>query len=173
MEQAPTYKRFQLFAVCAIVIGVILVLSAFIGGISFVVALGRGIIGRTLKDVRTLVLDIVLEFCVPLVGGIVLIIAALKIMRHEATALDRQINTSTRKRVVKQKEKMLNVFLNDDEKKIVELIKLEKGGALQSDLVIKTGYSKVKMHRILKSLDNKGIVKRGRFGITNKVFVLN
>ena len=66
---------------------------------------------------------------------------------------------------------MLRVLLSEDERRIVELVKGRPDGVLQSDLVIKTGYSKVKMHRILKSLENKGLVKRGRFGITNKVII--
>ena len=37
--------------------------------------------------------------------------------------------------------------------------------------MIKSGYSKVKAHRILKSLENKNLIRRGRFGITNKVML--
>jgi len=44
-------------------------------------------------------------------------------------------------------------------------------GILQSDLVIKTGYSKVKVHRVLKKLEVNDLIRRGRSGITNKVFI--
>ena len=66
---------------------------------------------------------------------------------------------------------MLNVMLNGDERKVLDLIKERPNGALQSELVIKSGFSKVKMHRMLKKLEAKELITRGRFGITNKVFL--
>jgi uncharacterized membrane protein len=109
---------------------------------------------------------------IPLAGGIVLIMAGFRILKLDREHDKNEIISSSMKSAVQQKEKILDVFLSKDEKTIMELLKKEPdGGALQSDLVIKTGYSKVKMHRILKSLEFKGLVKRGRFGITNKVLI--
>ncbi len=171
MEQRAKRRSSQLFIILTMIVGAILILSAIVGGISFVISLVKGLVGHTLKDVRALILDIVLEFCVPLIGGIMLIFSGVSVMRNESAVFDRQIVSSTRRKVVKQKEQIINVFLNPDEKRVMELAKEDRNGALQSDLVIKTGYSKVKMHRILKSLENKGLIKRGRHGITNKVLV--
>lgn len=171
MEQATKHKSSRMFTILCIVLGVILILFALIGGVSFLIALAKGILARTLSGIRNLVLNIVLEFCVPFIGGVILILAGLRIMKFQDAVLDREMVSDHRKKILKQKERIMDVFLNDDEKRLMELLKEDPKGALQSDLVIKTGYSKVKMHRMLKSLENRNLIRRGRFGITNKVFI--
>lgn len=57
--------------------------------------------------------------------------------------------------------------LNDEEKKIYSLIKEKEGSAYQADLIKETGFSKVKMSRILDRLETKGILERKRRGMTN------
>ena len=160
-------------SILAISIGVLLVCVALVGGVSLVLAFARGILGHTLNGIRQQVLNMFFDFFAPLIGGIVLAFTGLRVMRLDKHISRGEVATTSRKRAVKEKEHMINVFLNNDEKKIINLVKEDQDGSLQSDLVIKTGYSKVKMHRILKSLENKGLIKRGRFGITNKVFINN
>ncbi len=58
--------------------------------------------------------------------------------------------------------------LDMDEKKIYSLIS-ESGAIFQSELVEKTGMSKVKITRLLDRLESKGIVERKRRGMTNVV----
>jgi uncharacterized membrane protein len=70
-----------------------------------------------------------------------------------------------------EKSKVMHNLLSPGEKRLVALISVTDGGVLQSDLVIKSGYSKVKVHRILKALETKEVIRRGRFGITNKVML--
>lgn len=171
MEQKAKYKSAQNFAIISVSMGILLVVVAIISGTSIFVALGKGILIKTLNDVRTNVVRIFFDFLVPLAGGIVLIMAGLRLLKYDRSLLEKNIVSSNRKRAVQQKEEILSVFLNSDEKKVMELVKNDTDGSLQSDLVIKTGYSKVKMHRILKSLENKGLIKRGRFGITNRVLI--
>jgi len=50
---------------------------------------------------------------------------------------------------------------------------LTEGSAYQSDLVKATGFSKVKVTRILDRLEQKGLVERKRRGMTNLVVVKN
>jgi hypothetical protein len=170
MEQRHDHKSMQNFSILCIVIGVILILSAIVGGVSYIVVLARGLVGHTLTSVRSLVIGIAFDFCVPLAGGIALLLAALRIIKEDTAEFEKNINRATRKRVTDKKDEIINVFLNKNEKEVFELIKGDDG-ILQSELVIKTGYSKVKMHRILKSLENKNLIKKGRFGITNKIVV--
>ncbi len=59
--------------------------------------------------------------------------------------------------------------LDDEEKKIVEKIKEKEGSIYQSDLIKETGYSKVKITRILDKLESKGILEKKRRGMTNIV----
>ncbi len=58
--------------------------------------------------------------------------------------------------------------LSDDEKKLYGTVVAE-GAAFQSDLVDKSGYSKVKVTRILDKLEGRGFVERRRRGLSNMV----
>jgi uncharacterized membrane protein len=59
--------------------------------------------------------------------------------------------------------------LQDDERKVYDLIVAADGFIFQNDLMKKTGYSKVKISRILDKLELKGIVERRRRGMANIV----
>lgn len=60
-------------------------------------------------------------------------------------------------------------LLEPDEKKIIEAIIDNKGKSSQSDIVKKTGISRVKVSRILKKIEQKGIIKKSQNGMTNIV----
>jgi len=57
--------------------------------------------------------------------------------------------------------------LGDEEKKVYEIIKSKSGSAYQTDLVRETGFSKVKVTRILDKLESSDILERKRRGMTN------
>ncbi len=63
--------------------------------------------------------------------------------------------------------------LDDEEKKIYDLIMEADGSIFQSDLVEKTGLSKVKVTRILDKLEGRKIIERKRRGMTNIVILKN
>jgi len=67
--------------------------------------------------------------------------------------------------------KMLIPILKRDEKMIVEKLMGSKGFANQKFLVEESGYSKSKISKLLKSLEERGIVKTERIGRKNKVFL--
>lgn len=58
---------------------------------------------------------------------------------------------------------------NDDEKKVYDVLVDAEGFIFQNDLIRKTGYSKVKISRILDKLEVKGIIERRRRGMANIV----
>lgn len=64
---------------------------------------------------------------------------------------------------------MLNVILTPEEKKVIDI--LEKSGRelTQSDIVSRTGLSKVKVSRVIKRLESLRIVKKYQYGMTNKI----
>jgi len=62
-------------------------------------------------------------------------------------------------------------ILKGEEKKIYNFIESSDGVILQSDLVEKTGYSKVKVTRILDKLEAKGLIERKRRGMSNIVML--
>lgn len=74
---------------------------------------------------------------------------------------------SRRRRELKQVIKSLNA----DEKKIYEMLVKAGGSAFQSDLVRETGFSKVKVSRILDRLEVKKILERRRRGLANVVIL--
>lgn len=59
--------------------------------------------------------------------------------------------------------------LDDDEKNIMNLLLENKGNMLQSDIVNNTNLNKVKVTRILDSLEAQGLIERRRRGMTNIV----
>ena len=156
------------FTLVAFALGAILIMVSLLNGASIAIAVYHGIALRTLTGTRGVVLDILTDIVIPFLGGLMLILAAVRLLN---ASHKRIIRASERKGRQEQKEKAITVFLSDDEKRVINLVKATKGGALQSDIVIKSGFSKVKAHRILKRLENKNLIKRGRFGITNKVIL--
>jgi len=61
--------------------------------------------------------------------------------------------------------------LSSEEKKLYGLIEDGGGAIFQAELVEKSGYSKVKVSRILDRLEGKGIIERKRRGMTNMVVI--
>jgi uncharacterized membrane protein len=59
--------------------------------------------------------------------------------------------------------------LQNEEKKVYDLLIDAEGFMFQNDLIEKTGYSKVKISRILDKLEMKGVVERRRRGMSNIV----
>lgn len=71
----------------------------------------------------------------------------------------------------KEKIKKITKTLKVDEKKVFETIIESDGAVFQSELVEKTGFSKVRVTRILDKLEGKGIIERRRRGMTNIVIL--
>jgi uncharacterized membrane protein len=76
----------------------------------------------------------------------------------------------TREKEIKSaKERMTSLLLMPEERLVIDELKKCKGSMLQSQLVKRTGLSKVKMHRIISKLALKGIIKKYPYGLTNKI----
>lgn len=61
--------------------------------------------------------------------------------------------------------------LEGEEKQIYELLAKSDGTMFQNDIMQKTGFSKVKVSRLLDRLETKGLVERRRRGMTNIVII--
>ena len=82
---------------------------------------------------------------------------------------DRIVHQET---VLQKNTRIILKFLNPLERKVVDTI-LENGGKVQQyELSHLPNLNKVKTHRILKNLENKGIIAKERLGKVNRV-VLN
>lgn len=61
--------------------------------------------------------------------------------------------------------------LSTEEQKLYLLLQENNGSLYQSDLVSKTGFSKVQVTRILDRMEGAGIIERKRRGMTNVVIL--
>lgn len=164
----------QSFSIVAIVFGFMLVIAAAISGTTMLIALYKGItVMHTISDVRTYVIRAVFSLITPLVGGIILVMAGFAIMHLSAHDAQKRMVRAGKVKLVKERAQVISSLLNDDERYVLGLVGTDADGVLQSDLVLRSNFSKVKMHRILKRLETKELVKRMRFGITNRVALVN
>lgn len=62
-------------------------------------------------------------------------------------------------------------LLRDDERKVVSLLRDSKGEILQNALVNRMGLSKVKVARLVFSLERKGLIVKERHGLTNRIML--
>jgi uncharacterized membrane protein len=60
-------------------------------------------------------------------------------------------------------------LLKPDERRVYNEIIESKGDILQNKIVLNSGLSKVRVTRILKRLEQKQLIKRERFGLTNRI----
>ena len=74
------------------------------------------------------------------------------------------------KRLTQSQVKIDLSKLDKEEKSICNILKT-KNGIYQSDLIKETGFSKVKITRVLDKLESKGIIERRRRGMTNAIFI--
>lgn len=60
-------------------------------------------------------------------------------------------------------------MLLPEEIKVVKTLEENNGSMTQNELVYATGFSKVKIHRIIKKLELKKIISKYDYGMTNKI----
>jgi len=78
-------------------------------------------------------------------------------------------NLVREKEIKSTKDDLTSILLSPEEKAVISEIKKMSGDITQSQLVKKTGLSKVKIHRVLIRLESKRIVKKYQYGLTNKI----
>lgn len=82
---------------------------------------------------------------------------------------DEFLKSLSQKKKIENKYEMVVPLLKGDEKRIFQDIIDAKGEMLQNALVLKTGTTKVRMTRALASLENKNLILKERYGLTNKI----
>jgi len=76
----------------------------------------------------------------------------------------------TREKELKSmKEDITSLLMTPEEKAIVDELKRANGKMNQNQLVKRTGFSKVRIHRALVRLETRKIIKKYPYGLTNKV----
>jgi hypothetical protein len=64
-------------------------------------------------------------------------------------------------------------LLESDERNVVEILVKEGGSMLQKEISWKTGYSRVKTHRVLVRLIRRGVVTSDKYYNTNRITLSN
>ncbi|MEM5799326.1 MAG: MarR family transcriptional regulator [Candidatus Aenigmatarchaeota archaeon] len=75
------------------------------------------------------------------------------------------------KEIEKTKKDIINILLSPEEKIVIDVIKKNGGNLTQKEISEITGYSRVKVHRIVKSLEIKNIIEKREYGMTNKIWL--
>jgi predicted transcriptional regulator len=102
------------------------------------------------------------------IAGVILVIGLFLIFTKEETKIITKIKKQ--KIHVEKKNKPIDYTkLNKDEKIIIKNIEDANGTIFQSDLVEKSGFSKVKVSRLLDKIEGRQLIERKRRGMTNVV----
>jgi len=146
----------------AVVIGIIILI--FNLGLRKVVA-SSCTMGTTCSMYSTIVIQTYVSLAI---AALVLIIGLFFILSKE----EKEIVFKRIKEKVEVKRKPIDYSRLDKEEKIlVKVIEEADGSIFQADLVDKSGFSKVKVTRILDRLEGKQIIERKRRGMTNIVLL--
>ncbi len=70
-------------------------------------------------------------------------------------------------------KQLVTSLLTDTEQEVIKAINADSGISTQRRICDKTGYSKSKVSQILAKLEEKKVLKRERWGRTNKVTIIN
>lgn len=77
------------------------------------------------------------------------------------------------RQLVKTNLGIIMKFLGDDEREIVDLLMRKEGMTTQSEIAKLPGMSRLKAHRIVKKLEDRGIVHVEKYGKINMVRIVD
>lgn len=105
------------------------------------------------------------------ISALVLGISAFYLLFSDIIETRRAIPTVESVNSLKLNERIVLRLLDGDKRKVFGEI-VEAGGEItQSELPIRTGFSKTKITRILDYLEKKSLIVRKSYGMTNKVII--
>lgn len=78
-------------------------------------------------------------------------------------------NLVREKEIKSAKKKILDTFLLPEEKKVLDEVEKHGGSLRQNEIVRNTGFSRVRVHRIIKNLEKKNLIIKQQYGMTNKI----
>lgn len=126
------------------------------------------IMGQECPMYNAIVVQTWISLCL---AGLILIIGLFLIFSKEhERIIVKKIRPSAELKPKKFDKKSLE-GLNKEEAKIMNLLLENIGSMFQSEIVDKTGFNKVKITRILDSLEGQGLIERRRRGMTNIVLL--
>ena len=97
------------------------------------------------------------------------LIGSTAIYLYFRSETDELLRVMGQKKEYDRKYEMVIPLLRGDEKMVFKEVLDNKGEMLQNALVLKTRLTKVKMTRVLASLERKNLIVKERHGLTNKI----
>ena len=97
------------------------------------------------------------------------LIGSLTIYLFYSTDTRETLKKLNKERNKENKYDMIIPLLKGDEKRVFLEIINSKGEILQNKLVLKTGFTKVRVSRALSGLEKKKLILKERYGLTNKI----
>lgn len=101
----------------------------------------------------------VLSFC----SGIICLLCGIALHNHP------KVHIEHKEEKKKESNEVDSDLLMPEEKKIVEILQNNDNSMTQTDLVKESGFTKVKIHRIVKRLEGKKILSKYSYGMTNRI----
>ncbi len=78
----------------------------------------------------------------------------------------------TRKKEIREVENNLkDILLTEEEKQIIKELEDASEELTQRELTERTGFSRVKIHRVISKLESKKLIKKYPYGQTNKIIL--
>ena len=120
------------------------------------------------QDVPTILLPFV-EFHVEfmIIMGLFGVFSGLMVFSIMNATLERQ------KQVVKTNIDIIMKFLTSEDREVVELLLSKQGMTTQSEIAKLPGMSRLKAHRIVKKLEDRGIVHVEKYGKINMIRIVD
>lgn len=97
------------------------------------------------------------------------VLVTLAIMIGAGTYYFMQQKIEAKKESLKKNTRVILKLMNADEKKLVEILIDNHGKALQAELTRLPGMNKVKSHRIVRKLEERGVITIEKYGKTNYI----
>ncbi|MCX6819570.1 MAG: winged helix-turn-helix transcriptional regulator [Candidatus Aenigmarchaeota archaeon] len=80
-------------------------------------------------------------------------------------------NLVREKEIKSAKKTVLDALLLPEEKKVMDEIENHGGSLRQNEIARNTGFSRVKVHRIVRNLEKKNLILKQQYGMTNKITI--
>ncbi len=103
------------------------------------------------------------------IGGILVVIANIWLVTDRITRRPAHSGPGRIRALASVASRSTYLTLPANERTVWNLINKEKGSILQSRLIVRSGFSKVNITRILNRLESKGLIERRRIGMSNVV----
>jgi uncharacterized membrane protein len=101
--------------------------------------------------------------------GAIPIIASIALIAGAGTYYLMAGKVESKEKSLKSNTEVLLKFLNEDERKLVNAIIESEGKVLQAEITRLPGMTKVKSHRIVQRLIDRGVIETDKLGKTNIV----